>query len=140
MKNARDIARLQMLGKFQNCGFEPNRGDSGERLPHSNTSDVRTDYSYNYLSGQWYHRSKWGGWQTLGKQAGLSSSFLGDGGTYGVGDGWSYYLLPNIEGVRTHYSSDKWAYGYSFGHWSEYDPSYGWTTKYGPEASAALPF
>ncbi len=28
----RDIARLQMLGKIQNCGFEPNRGDRGERL------------------------------------------------------------------------------------------------------------
>jgi len=85
---------------------------------------------YGYASGQWWDYGI-GGWNKIGADR-VSSKFIGDGGSYDLKNGWSYYYNP---GTDTAWWKDggafRFAHEYVKGQW--YDYGFGGWNKIGAE-------
>ncbi|MBI5249318.1 MAG: hypothetical protein HY912_07470 [Desulfomonile tiedjei] len=88
-------------------------------------------FAYNYTSGRWSAYDPYGStWRTL-SSAGRSGSFVGSGTLNDIGNGWKYVYAYTSDGgnwARSDTGAARFAYNYTTGRWSEYDPA-GWTWR-----------
>ncbi|MBI5248855.1 MAG: hypothetical protein HY912_05115 [Desulfomonile tiedjei] len=81
-------------------------------------------FAYQNSTGVWYNFDRYGGnnWRTL-SAAGTSSSYLFDGAKHDLLNGWRYAYDSNGQtGIWLRSTGGRFAYNYSTGRWSEYDP------------------
>ncbi|MCA1959941.1 MAG: hypothetical protein LDL33_04015, partial [Desulfomonile sp.] len=79
-------------------------------------------FRYVYGTGGWFHYGQFGGWQSLA--SGLGAQFVGDGGSYSLGNGftYTYSALTNTGSwLSDALGFTKFAYDYAGGQWYDYD-------------------
>jgi len=79
-------------------------------------------FRYLYGTGGWSHYGQFGGWQSLA--SGMASQFIGDGGSYSLGNGYtySYNSLTNTGSwLSQALGFTKFAYDYAGGQWYDFD-------------------
>jgi len=74
-------------------------------------------FYYGYGPGQWYHKGDTTDWGAL-SATGVSAQFVGDGGWYDVGNGFSYqYVTADKEGYFKLGDAQRFYYTYGSGQW-----------------------
>jgi len=85
-------------------------------------------FSFGYGPSQWFHRGNATDWIAL-TAADYSPQFVGDGGSYDVGNGWTYhYILTDDRGCYSQDGTQRFAYSYGPSQWLHKGDNTDWGT------------